>query len=657
MKKAFSILIVLLCGLFLLATPLWSEEPDELELESITVTAQKTEENVQEVPISISVFDEFSLEDKLIDNIADIAIFTPGFNIVDNGVALVYSPAIRGLYSSTTGVRPVAGLFIDGVPMFKGGYDLTLMDIERVEVLKGPQGTLYGKNAEAGVINVISKKPNNETKGNIKATLGSDNKKELAFSASGPIVQDKFYIGVAGKHYEKDGFVKNTYKNRFEDDREHDFGKINLRWTPTEDLELSLIYSKIKYNDGGYRGGPKDTYREVINDFDTFNKSDTVSSAFNISYSINDKLSIASTTTNTEESKNLAFDLDNTNTVISHILDYSTSKSFAEELKLNYERDVIKLVSGIYLENEKATLDRDAIMAAGTFHSANDIKTDSIGLFSHITYDIDDRLSVLAGLRYDKVEQEYKDSTQTIKNDENEISPKVGLTYDLKENMMTYATLSKGYRIGGFNASALEGYSKTYDKETLYSYEVGLKGTTMDGRLTYDTAVYYMDITDMIVLVYPSAGSYITTNAAKATSKGIEASFGLKATETINLFAGASYNDVQFDEYHDGNVDYSGNRTTYTPEYNFNLGVNYRGGQGYYVSADISGYGDMYLDLANEYKRDAYEIVNAKIGYEQDDYDIFLYAKNLFDKEYDKVKTNITYSDPREIGVQLAYRF
>jgi len=627
------------------------------KLDTVTVTAQKTEQNIQEVPISITVFDEFSLEDKMIDSVADIGKYTPGFELQNLGGNMSFLPSIRGIYSSA-GTSPSVGLYVDGVPMMSASYNASLMDIERVEVLKGPQGTLYGKNAEAGVINVITKKPNNETRGKIKATFASDNKKELAFTASGPIVKDKFYVGIAGKHYEKDGFIKNTYKDKNENDKEHNYGKINLRWTPSDDLELSLISSKLKYNDAGGDGGRNATYREVTNDFDNTNKSDIVSNVLNIVYAINDKLSLTSTTTHTKENLSVTKDFDYSSDAKFHMFNDRPSKTLAEELKLNYENDNIKLVSGIYMEKQEQHLDRTMIMAGGTRYTTNDIEADSLGLFSHITYDINDRLSVLGGLRYDKVNQEFKDSTQNIDNDESEISPKIGFTYNLKENMMTYATISKGYRAGGFNLNALAGSSKTYDSETLYSYEVGLKGTTMDGKLTYDTAVYYMDLADMQIGYTPDIGGYITANAAEATSKGIEASLNFQATDTINLFAGASYTDVNLDKFNNGKADYSGNETTYSSKYNFNLGVTYRAEQGYYASADISGYGDMYIDLANKYKRDAYEIVNAKVGYEQENYDIYLYAKNLFDKEYDQVgATTTTYSEPREIGVQLAYRF
>jgi len=638
---------------------------DTNQLDTLTVTAQKTEENIQDVPISMSVFDEFTLEDRNIDEVIDIAKYTPGLDIIGYST-LKYSPSIRGMFADHSNFSSVAGLYIDGIPNTSGmGFDASLMDIERVEVLKGPQGTLYGKNTEVGVINVITKKPNNETKGKIKATIGTDDKRELAFLASGPILKDKFYIGIAGKHYEKDGFIKNTYKNKIENDSEHDYAKINLRWTPTDNLEASFISSKIKYNNGATKiNNSTNKDREIPSDFDTYNKSEVILNALNINYTINDKLSLSSTTTYSKDKVINANDWDfgSDYSQRMHSAENAIYKTLAEEVKLNYENDNIKLVSGLFVETRDIHIEgtNDHYWKSSISTNIEDMKTDSIGLFSHLTYDINEKLSVLGGLRYDKTEQEYKDSTETIENSENEISPKIGLTYDLKENMMSYATISKGYRAGGFNTKTPVGKPKTYDKETLYSYEVGLKGFALDNRLSYDIAVYYMDITDMQASVYFPSGDKIFANAAEATSKGVEASLNFQATNSLNLFAGFSYNHIKFDKYHDGTSDLSGNRTEFSPKYDFNLGAVYRADNGYYASADISGYGDMYLDSANKNKRDAYELVNAKIGYETDDFDIYLYGKNLFDKKYDSDGVYgyyTTYSEPREIGIQLAYRF
>lgn len=638
------------------------------QLETITVTAQKTEENVQDVPISMTVFDEFTLEDRNIDTVSDIAKYTPGLEIVGYGVSDKYAPSMRGLYSDYTTRSSVAGLYVDGVPITGGtGYDEALLDIERIEVLKGPQGTLYGKNTEVGVINVITKKPTNETRGKIKGTYGSDNKQELIFNVSGPIVKDKLYIGIAGKHYEKDGFVKNYNTGGIIDDKEQNYGKVNLRYTPTDNLELSLISSLVKYNDGGQSGGlTKDNPREVGNDLDSYSSSSIFENALNITYTINDKLTLTSTTAYRDYNDRTANDWDYTGDYSKrfHAWNDSTYKTTSEELKLNYENDNIKLVSGLFYEDGDATIDitRDKYWLPSLQEVDQEIDSESIGIFSHLTYRVTDRLSLLGGLRFDNDKQTYEDPSESIDYDENEISPKVGVIYDLSKNIMSYATVSKGYKIGGFNTTAPEGYSKTYDKESLYSYEMGFKGTGLGNKLNFDVAVYYMDISDMQVDFYPHGGAHVVrTNAAKAKSKGVEASLNFQATDTINLFAGASYNNIKFDEYHDGVADHSGNRAIFAPKYNFNAGIIYRAEQGYYASADISGYGDMYLDSANQYKRKAFEIVNAKIGYEQEGYDIYLYARNLFDTNYDMDGiwggAYNMYSAPREIGVQFTYRF
>ena len=639
---------------------------DTKQLDTLTVTAQKTEENIQEVPISMSVFDEFTLKDRNINEVTDIAKYTPGLDIIGYS-ALKYAPSMRGLSSEFKYFSSVAGLYIDGVPITDGtGFDASLMDIERIEVLKGPQGTLYGKNTEVGVINIITKKPDNQTRAKIGIEIGEDNKREYSFSASGPIVKDKFYMGISGKHYEKDGFVQNTYTKKKEDDQEYNYGKINLRWTPTDDFEASFISSKVKYDNGGASVGlTTSNYHEVASDLDTNTKPEVLLNALIINYSINDKLSLSSTTAYRKYLDKQANDFDYKDNYARrfHAIEDSEHKTLSEELKLNYENDNIKLVSGLFVEKEDNHRDRktNSWFKASVQTDISDREMDSIGLFSHLSYKFNEKLSLLGGLRYDKVDQEFTNSSRSIENSENEVSPKIGLTYKLFNSMNTYATVSKGYRAGGFNASAPSGYSKTFDKETLFSYEVGLKGTSLDNRLAYDIAVYYMDIKDMQTNVYLSASNAIKTNAAEATSRGLEASLNFQATNSLNLFAGFSYNNIEFDKYHDGSKDLSGNRTELSPKYDFNMGALYRADNGFYTSADISGYGDMYLDNENDYKRDAYKLVNAKIGYETEQFDIYLYGNNIFDKEYDRDGVfrgfYNYYSQPREIGVQLAYRF
>jgi iron complex outermembrane receptor protein len=654
--------VVMLC---FAATTAVAEDDKYLTLDTMTVTAQKQEENVQDVPVAISLFDSMEIEDRMIDTVDDVAKYTPGFKIINYGSALKYAPSIRGLYSDYSTRSSTAGLFIDGVPVTDGtGFDETLLDIERVEVLKGPQGTLYGKNTEVGAINVITKKPTNEMKTRVVAELGEGDKRDVRFTASGALIKGKVYLGISGKHYEKDGFVKNTATGKIVDDREHNYGKIQLRLTPLHNLEASLVSSYIKYdNDAGSSGHTKNKSRKVSNDLDAYNKSDVWMNSLNISHAVNDNLSVTSVTAYRKHNEDLGNDFDFTDDPNQkfHVFADSIYKTLSQELRANYQIGPADLVSGVFLERGEVHIDKDRDAYWGYKKILQDIDSDTIGLFSHLTYAITNRLSVLAGLRYDKVKQEYRDESQSIDNNESELSPKLGLIYHLSDHMMTYVTVAKGYRSGGFNVYAPDGYSKTFDQESLYSYELGIKGLSFNSKLSWDVALYYMDIKDMQVDVYIDPANVIKTNAAEATSMGAELSLKYQATKNLKMFFGFSYNNTEFDKYDDGQKSYSGKKTTFSPEYNYNLGFLYRSKSGHYASADISGYGDMYLDTSNNQKRPAYELVNAKIGYESEHFDIYLYAKNLFDRNYD-IDGHYNgvysyYSQPRELGVSATCRF
>ncbi len=190
------------------------QDNQSIELETVTVTAQKQEENIQEVPVSISLLNEYTIEDYNIRTLSDIAVFVPNLQQFSVGGGGMYTPSMRGLSTDPHTVHSTVGTYIDGIPYLSSmGNNLILEDIERIEVLRGPQGTLYGKNAYAGVINIISRQPDNELRGKARVELGEDNKREYAAIISGPIVKDNFFASLSAKHYEKNGFIQNAFLN------------------------------------------------------------------------------------------------------------------------------------------------------------------------------------------------------------------------------------------------------------------------------------------------------------------------------------------------------------------------------------------------------------------------------------------------------------
>jgi len=650
---------------FILVNNIYAQQSEQLD--TVTVTAQKVEENIQEVPISISLFDEFAIEDRKINSVKDIAQYTPNFNIFNPGDFGTVSPTIRGLYSDPTMVSTTVSMYIDGVPTQNTiGYDSPLEDIERIEVLRGPQGTLYGKNAEAGAINIITKKPDNETRAKLGVELGSDNKREYAISASGPIIEDKFYMGFSAKHYEKDGFMTNTYFNNDHNNRKNRYGKVNLRYTPTDNLELSFISSKGERDDGALSVNQASAadLKVLNNNLEDYAKLESTTHALKIDYDLG-QYNLSSVTSYKKDHDDRLADYDYSTMTFMHSNMDVVYKNLSQELKLNSQTDTLTWLVGLYTDKSESSGGStvDSISEARRNGSTNrDTDDDSLGIFTHANYKMTDKLSILGGLRYDRDEKNLVDNKTNVKLDlsYSEVSPKLAINYKLDKTMMGYITLAKGYRSGGFYMFAPTG-QEIYDKETLWNYELGLKSQLFDNRLVLNTSIYYMDISDMQVLTDLTQNQAYISNAATATSKGVEIEANYNATDEISLFSAFGFNKTIYDKFSDASGDYSGNYASFSPKYNFSIGAQYRSTKGYYARVDVNGYGEMYIDKANKYKQDAYELVNTKIGYEQGDFDIYLYGKNIFDKEYNiegYYSGFFTYlSDPREIGIQLNYRF
>jgi len=634
------------------------------QLDTVTVTAQKVEEDLQEVPIAISVLDEFDIEDNNIKSISDITSYIPNFQQFSTGSPSSFIPSIRGVTSDITSLSSTGvGTYIDGISYTNNrGNNMILDDISSIEVLRGPQGTLYGKNAYGGVINITTKKPNNETRRKISTSFGEDNKREYNANISGPIIQDKFYAGFSIRHYEKDGYIKNEYLNKYEDYAKNDSYKLNLRTTPTDNLDISLISTYFKRDDGAFTMTPRssENVRVTNSDLEGFTESTSTTYALNISYTMND-FDFTSVSTYKDYSDDRAADFDYTaNSSKQRHSDNNDGdvKNYSQEFRLNGEKDRFKWLAGIYLEKQEQDL-------YATTNSAitrdNSIDTQSLGIFVNGDYSLEDNIVLTAGLRYDKDEVEIDDHLSTY-NDEksySELSPKVGLKYIVDTNFMTYLTISKGYKAGGFHAQAPADL-REFDKETMWNYELGMKTQSLDNRLTLNLAAFYMDIEDMQVTSNITGFTSYLSNAATATSKGIEIETNYQLNDNLNIFANLGYAQTKFDKFKDNLGDYSNNYNPLAPKYNYSIGAKYRDDRGIYGQIDFNGQSSFYADKANTFKNSGYTIANTKIGYETDNYDIYLYCNNITDRRYDIdgfYGFFTVVSPPRETGIQLTYRF
>jgi len=643
---------------------------DVNSLNTLTVTAQKSEENVQKVPISLSVFDETSINDKSISTLDDIAKYTPNLFLFNTGFQGLTTPSIRGISANLLSFSSPVSMYVDGVPtMSSFGFSDGLMDIERIEVLKGPQGTLYGKNSEAGVINIITKKPNNETKGKIFTTLGSDGKREFGLNISGALIKNTFYAGASYKHTQKDGFIKHSKTREYINEKQTDYGKVNLLYTPLDNLEISFITSRNENDNGAIdwaKAGQNLDNVSVSSNLDGYSKPTITSYALNIDYKLDNKTKIKSITTKRIHKDKVALDNDLSHMSIIHIFRNYKFDTLSQELRLEKEIGNTKIVSGIYADKEENDLSivmKTRIDPTGANSHPQKLNSKTYSFFSNVIYPINEKFTINTGIRYDKEKKDISINKSNIyfEKDWNNISPKLSLQYNINPSSISYATISKGYRSGGFNPYATSNNYETYDEESLISYELGYKSLFFDNRLKLNTALYYMDIDDMQVQTMLTPGVVYMINAASANSKGIELDMEALLTDNLTFYSSLGFNKTTFKEFKDRGNDYSNNYNPFAPKYNFNLGIQYRDDSGIYAKTDLNGYGKTYFDSANKYFQKAYELVNVKLGYEEDNYDIYLYADNLFDKEHHATNyfngTTTAYREGREIGMQLAYRF
>ena len=652
-----------------------AEAQDTMELQEITVTANKMEQKVQDVSASMTVFDSQHVEDLKIESIADVAIHTPNFMIMGKTMSANNSPVMRGLYSESHSHSVPVGMYVDGVPVLDGqGYQQDMLNIERIEVLRGPQGTLYGKSAEGGVINIITQRPGNTWRTNISGLMGTDNKYRASASLSGPIVEDKLYFGISALHDQEDGWVEKTGSDETIDDMEHRYGSAELRYSPLESIDISLKGSYTKYYDeqphynlspvkAAEYGLPAPSDRKSDPTFVGADKSKLYSGSMKIDWEVADGTTITSVTAYRKLKFDNLVDYDFSEPVLSHWYNWSSNAKTSQELRVSSSAHGVKWVVGIYgdLDEMISGYQCESTLPGMSYDVYDEMDGRSGSAFGHVTIPVWGALRALGGLRYDYQEYEFDCAAYgvSIEDDWNEISPKFGLEYDVSPASMAYATVSKGYLSGGFNAYAFDPDYVSYDEEKLWSYELGMKNTFLGRKLIVNGALYHMDIDDAHVQEILDTSRTYTTNAAKATGQGFELEVIALPTTGLTVSAGFGYSDIEFDEFKDAGGNYEGNKKPFAPEYSYNFGIQYRSALGWYCRADLAGYGKMYVDKANKFKRDPYKIVNVKLGYEHDRFDIYLYGENVFDEEYDTLYSDgcyVYYSEPVEIGVQIRFR-
>jgi len=654
------------------------DSPDSLEIEVMTVTANKTEENIQNIPMSITALDQYDISDRSIETTMDVFQRVPNMHLTTTGPmgATDNIASVRGITSFMTG-GSVYGFFVDDV--FYPSADINLMDVKRIEVLRGPQGTLYGQNTEAGVINIITKEPDNQWAGDIQMTYGNYNSFDTTLSGGGAIVKDKLFLRMAGKFGRSDGFFTNTLNNDDAVNKGDTYDtRMSLLFSPSDRFKADLKINVQKY-DTSY--AEFSTFDKVMDgNFDIsvntpgYVDKDFVNTALKLVYDF-DKMRLTSISTVLNDERKNGMDMDFSGTDSSRMATDFQTRSYSQELRLSsLDTTALKWTVGSYVYNndEGQILIYDMINY-GQAGLQGDTDTTGMALYGQADYTFQ-KWVVTAGLRYEYQTKDYdyqwKEKGNTIgytpcsgttDKDFSALLPKFALTYHVTDNFRPYVSATRGFKSGGFNLGSDPG--QAYDSEYTWNYELGFKSELAQNRIQLNAALFYINWEDLQV-EQPSYPDFVVENAAEATSKGVEVELTVNPVTGLEIYGSFGYVDATYDEYTYAGINYAGKNIANAPDKTYSIGSTYRFLDHWMINAELNGTGKIYYEADNNKSQSSYEVFDVKAGYESEKFDVYLWAKNLFDESYATRAFEMTGSgwyarsgDPLTFGLTVKYRF
>ncbi len=593
-------------------------------IEEIVVTAQKREQNILEVPFSITAISEADIENRDITNIGEIDRLVPNLQVSDApGNSTAAQIAIRGGVTINPALtwETTAGLYLDGVYIGKTqGSVFDVVEVERIEVLRGPQGTLYGRNTLAGGINIVSKAPSGELGGYAKAGVGNYGAQTLAASVSLPAFGN-VRVNLAARSEMRDGWVDvdDTAFSASSVDALGEIDRTAFRVAFDVDLSDSLtlayrydfseadqaaVHSQLHRLDDDFMLpilGFISTEREDNASVDgaSFEMSEVSGHSLTMNLDLSETLSLKSITAFRDLTWSDGLDLDGTPLDVAHTQRHSDYESFSQEIQLLGGRDdTVNFVAGAYLFSDDGFTDNPqrffgAFGPFGSyFESRYGFETRAVALFAQFDYAVNDALTLTAGLRYTdeqkEIERELGNEGQprTITagtradTSFDDLTPTISLSYDLSDAVSAYLRYAEGFKSGGFNGEAqtLEETLMPYGSESVRSIEAGVKGLWFDNRLRASAAVFRNEHSDMQLSVFTAEGAAGSSvrNAGEAVIQGIEVEAMLHVSDEIRVRASYGYLDPKYDKYLDcgGAVNVANNRAfPHAPESSLSLGL------------------------------------------------------------------------------------
>jgi iron complex outermembrane receptor protein len=659
-------------------------------ISEVVVTARMREEVLSEVPESIQAYSGDTLEAAGVGSIRDLTRVTPNFNLVEAqqpGVVLIN---IRGIGQIRMGEAPIA-VIVDGVQAnIPNQITADLFDIERMEVLKGPQGSTYGRNAIGGAISIVTRQPTNEFSGSLKGTLGNGEDRRIGAQLSGPIIDDTLLFRVAGKYREFGGLIDGVNLGEKVDDEEAKSARASLKWLATDALSATLTGTYDDIRAGASYYVPYSVFRDIGKDPDINDPKPVIMDHKGLgtrriedaSLKVDYETAFGTFSSISAYSKLESFldeDLEWTPLPLLTAIQDVDNKAISQELRFVSDNTgpLNWLAGAYYLETERETLtvpyiaqdlttvisnllgavtgqDIPLLVPFVSKHFTDDNK--AYALFAHAGYQITEALDASLGFRYDVDDRHQVSLIDGGVGDATfrSLQPKVSVNYKFGElfggglrDLMIYTTVGKGFRSGGFNPSDKVG--RQYEKEELWNYEIGFKSRVLE-RSFLNLALFYTDIRDRQVYTLDllTVSQLIANPVPDSHVMGLEVEFSTRPLRGLELGVGGGLLESRVDRYNPdiyaGTVahgDFKGHDLNQVPGYSYNAFVQYgrpvcaRCDVELTARADANGAGgDFYWELDNEDRRAPQHFLNLRLTLSGSSWSISAFGENVLEEEY-----------------------
>jgi iron complex outermembrane receptor protein len=569
-------------------------------LEEVVVTAQKRAGNLQDTPIAISAVTGDAIEKLNIDDIGAIAAANP---------SLVYSEAggeaqlyIRGIGSNifNVGADQSVATHIDGVYTGRANMGLTqFLDIDRVEILRGPQGTLYGRNATGGAINIISRAPTDEFEGYVSGLVGSFDRIDVRGAVSGPITEN-LSARLAVRRLKDDGYTEDLDPQGGDKIDDNDLAALrgSLRWK-SDALTATLIAEHSEFQNGNtsifpidntglaesFGAKPNRDIHKTYNNTPSFHEWETGGVTGILDWAVTDTTNLNLTVGYRDWDSDFLFNTDGTEIEVTRTTLSYASEQLSAELRLSGESGWGRWLVGAYWFDEdkygalglvRSGFTPPAVLVPRSFIFRADGTGEATALFGQVDFKLADTWTLSAGLRYsdekkgdflrqstllpdnellglftpNPIPDATPASTRRVSRSWDAWTPRVGLEFRPSDDRLFYLTYSEGFKSGGFNDLSV--VNPPFDPELVDSIEVGAKTEWLGGRLRANASAFYYDYTDLQVSVFASVGSItttFTTNAAEATVQGLELDLVAKVTDSLDIAASLAILDATYDRF------------------------------------------------------------------------------------------------------------